>query len=219
MDHMTQLSDYQDLAFMGKINASISHELKNIMAIISEASGLLSDLMEMGISGKTIEFNSIKKCCTHIEEEIRRGFKTIKQMNRFSHSVDEPVKIVDLNDILDFVISLAGMLSFASDVRFDGNAESDAQVETCPFRLQNLIYKSLIFAFKSAGTQGGVIVSVHKEKDAGMRISFSGFEVPESNTFPMENDQKVAASIGAQVIVDPGSRGLDILIPQLVETQ
>ena len=31
---------YESLGFFGKVNASISHELKNVMAIISETAGL-----------------------------------------------------------------------------------------------------------------------------------------------------------------------------------
>ena len=35
------ITDKDDLAFFGKVNASISHELKNILAIISEAAVLI----------------------------------------------------------------------------------------------------------------------------------------------------------------------------------
>ncbi len=35
-----------EAAFFGKINAGISHDINNILAIIRESSGLLTDLME-----------------------------------------------------------------------------------------------------------------------------------------------------------------------------
>ena len=38
MDNAKDLFGYDSLAFFGKVNASISHELKNVMAIISEKS-------------------------------------------------------------------------------------------------------------------------------------------------------------------------------------
>ena len=144
------LQDREDLAFFGKVSASISHELKNILAIISETAGLLDDLTQMAKSGKDIDLETIKTCSKDIVEEIQRGFAVIKRMNRFSHSVDEFVKSVDLVEILDLTIGLAGFLSFASNVRFDHQEEGPV-VFTSPFRLQNLIYQGLVFAFECAG--------------------------------------------------------------------
>jgi hypothetical protein len=52
MDNTQDLLQYESLAFFGKINASISHELKNVMAIISETAGLLKDLSDMAATGR-----------------------------------------------------------------------------------------------------------------------------------------------------------------------
>jgi len=109
----------EDLAFFGQVNASISHELKNILAIISEAAGLLQDLTEMAATEQQIEFEMLQTCSQDIVEEIQRGFTTIKQMNTFSHSVDTPLKSVNLIEVLELMIGLAGFLSFAAKVRFD----------------------------------------------------------------------------------------------------
>jgi hypothetical protein len=51
MDNVKDWFGYDSLAFFGKVNASISHELKNVMAIISETAGLLGDLSEMARGG------------------------------------------------------------------------------------------------------------------------------------------------------------------------
>jgi hypothetical protein len=51
MDNVKEWFGYDSLAFFGKVNASISHELKNVMAIISETTGLLGDLSEMARGG------------------------------------------------------------------------------------------------------------------------------------------------------------------------
>ena len=119
MDSTIDFKNNDDLAFFGKVNASISHELKNILAIISEAAGLLQDLTEMAAKGQKIELEMLNTCSQDIIEEIQRGFTTIKQMNTFSHSVDVPLKSVNLIEVLDLMINLAGFLSFAGKVRFD----------------------------------------------------------------------------------------------------
>ena len=96
---MNSANDFQnnaDLAFFGKVNASISHELKNILAIISETAGLLNDLTKMLTKGENVDLEMLLTCSRDIEEEIQRGFGTIKQMNTFSHSVDDTLKRVKI---------------------------------------------------------------------------------------------------------------------------
>ena len=92
-----------DLMFFGRVSASISHELKNILAIISEAAGLLNDLTEIAASGGDLKLEMLENCSRDIIGEIQRGFITIKRMNAFSHSTDDPLKEVDLNDCVELV--------------------------------------------------------------------------------------------------------------------
>ena len=100
MDSTIDFKNNDDLAFFGKVNASISHELKNILAIISEAAGLLNDLTDMASKGGNFEVEMIQTCSKDIVEEIQRGFATIKKMNTFSHSADDPLKRVNLVEVL-----------------------------------------------------------------------------------------------------------------------
>jgi signal transduction histidine kinase len=213
MESAIELQDNDDLAFFGKVNASISHELKNILAIISETAGFLNDLTEMASEGKDIDLETLKRCSRDIVEEIQRGFVTIKQMNRFSHSVDDPFKSVNLVEILELMVGLAGFLSFASNVRFDPQEEAAPVVLTCPFRLQNLIYQAVVFAFESAGPDGEIHVSIHPEKNGNVRIHFSGFGPMGARTFPTEKTTRIAETIGAQICTSADSQAFDILLP------
>lgn len=203
-----------DLAFYGKVNASISHELKNVMAIISETAGLMNDLLELASQGKDVDSETIMTCGKDIMEEIQRGFTTIKQMNRFSHSVDDMLKSVNIMDVLELSVGLAGFLSFACKVHMDSQGEG-AVVFTCPFRLQNLIYQSLVFAFKAVGPRGEIHVSLQSESNDNARITFSGIDPESFKAFPTEEINIVAASINAEISVTSEARAFDILVSQL----
>jgi signal transduction histidine kinase len=215
MNSAIDFKNNDDLAFFGKVNASISHELNNILAIISEAAGLLQDLTGMVAKGQKIELEMLKTCSQDIVEEIQRGFTTIKQMNAFSHSVDVPLKSVNLIEVLEMMINLAGFLSFASNVRFDPPQEEASIVSTCPFRLQNLVYHTLVFAFKSVGVDGEIQVAVHRETNSSARIAFSGLGIRGKLPFPSEETKKIAKSIGAEISMADDSQTIDILIPQI----
>jgi signal transduction histidine kinase len=217
MNSAIDFKNNDDLAFFGKVNASISHELKNILAIISETAGLLQDLTEMAAKGKKIELEMLKTCSQGIVEEIQRGFATIKQMNTFSHSVDAPLKSVNLIEVLDLMINLAGFLSFAGKVRFDPPQEEASIVSTCPFRLQNLVYQTLVFAFKSVGATGEIQVAVHRETNNSARIAFSGLGTRGDLAFPTEETKNIAKSIGAEIRMTDDSQAIDILVAQLDE--
>jgi signal transduction histidine kinase len=214
MNSAIEFQNNEDLAFFGKVNASISHELKNIMAIISEAAGLLNDLTEMAAKGKDVELDMLTSCSRDIVEEIQRGFATIKQMNTFSHSVDDLFKSVNLAEILKLMINLAGFLSFAGKVRFEPPPQYLPTVLTCPFRLQNLIYQALVYIFESAGPEAEIQVAMQPESDGRVRISFSGIGQKSDREFPSEQAQRIAASIAVEVRRSADSRQIHIVVPE-----
>jgi signal transduction histidine kinase len=207
----------EDLTFFGKVSASISHELKNILAIISETAGLLGDLTEKATRDGKIDLELINTCSNEIVEEIQRGFATIKQMNRFAHSVDSAVESVDLMEALRLMTGLAGFLSFASKVRLDAAEPVDGTIRTCPFRVQNLIYQTLVFAFESVGPDGEILISVQREPNGDARFTFAGLGTKSTRPFPAEQTKKIAASIGAEIRAADDSRSIHIRVPQFGE--
>jgi signal transduction histidine kinase len=206
-----------DLAFFGKVNASISHELKNILAIISEAAGLLQDLTEIAAKGQKIELEMLKTCSQDIIEEIQRGFATIKQMNKFAHSVDEPVKKVQLAETVDLMIALAKFLSFASNIQFDPVPEDAPVVLTRPFRLQNLIYQALVFVFTAAGPEGRIRVEIQPQQDRSAHIIFSGFGPNKDRSFTSDEIKKIADSIGIDILETDDLQGFVLIVPENFE--
>jgi signal transduction histidine kinase len=216
MSSSEKIQPNDDLAFFGKVNASISHELKNILAIISEAAGLLNDLTELAAKGKSVEPDMLTSCSRDIVEEVRRGFSTIKQMNTFSHSVDDLYKTINLADVVKLMIDLAGFLSFSGNVRFDPPRQGLPSVLTCPFRLQNLVYQALVFAFESAGPEAEIQVAMQPESGSRVRISFSGLGPKSDRPFPTEQTQRIAASIGVEVRRSADSQQVHIVVPEAV---
>ena len=217
MSSTIEFQDNDDLAFFGKVNASISHELKNILAIISEAAGLLQDLTEMATKGQKIELEMLKTCSQDIIEEIQRGFATIKHMNKFAHSVDNAIESLDPIEVLRLVISLSGFLSFASKVKFDPAEKTDCIIRTCPFRLQNLIYQTLVFAYESVGPEGEISVSMQRQPNGEVQFTFSGLGSKSTRPFPAEKTKQVAASIGADIQTAEDLQVIHIRVPQSSE--
>jgi C4-dicarboxylate-specific signal transduction histidine kinase len=217
MDNGTGFEARKDLVFFGKISASISHELKNVMAIISEAAGFLEDLTKMAQEGKPLQLDMLRTCSREIMEEINRGFDTIQQMNRFAHSVDDEVKQINLTEVVTLMIHIAGFLSIAANVRFDPPPDAALTIVTCPFRMQNLIYQAVVYAFESVGPTGEVRVGITNQESRNVCISFSGLGAKSLRQFPADEISKMAASIAAEIRLSENSRKMDISVPKRME--
>ena len=217
MDETKEWFDYDSLAFFGKVNASISHELKNVMAIISETSGLLSDLSDLASAGKPIAPEMLKSCTGSIMEEIQRGFSTIRQMNRFSHSIDSPVQSVNLMDMLDLVIHLSSYLSFSAKTTLDPGPDNAPVVLSCPFLLQAVVYQALVYAYKHTGPEAEITLLIQALDNWGWRIIFPGFDVSRFEVFPDTPTAVMAESIGVTIHCDSASDRVEIDIPLSIE--
>jgi signal transduction histidine kinase len=213
MDNAKDWFGYDSLAFFGKVNASISHELKNVMAIISETAGLLGDLSEMARGGTPLDPDMLTSSTESIIEEIQRGFTIIRQMNRFSHSVDTPVESVDLMEILDLVIHLSAYLSFSGKTELSPCEGFKPIAQTSPFLLQAIFYETLVYTFKHTGPAAEINISIQPTDGSAWRIIFSGFNFSEFHVFPDLMTKAMAASIGVIIYADSTADQLDMDVP------
>ena len=205
---------YDGLAFFGRVNASISHELKNVMAIISETAGLLGDLSDMAATGSPVPPDMLKSCTGSIMEEIQRGFTVIRQMNRFAHSIDAPYASVDLEAMLDLVVNLAGYLSFSANTTIAPCGDPKPDVVTCPFILQAVVYQGLVFTYTNTGSHADIRLSIVPRDDDAWTLVFAGFSASGFDSFPDPVTRTLAASIGVTIVFDRAADRLEMVIPR-----
>ncbi|MCF8092368.1 MAG: hypothetical protein K9K21_06490 [Desulfotignum sp.] len=196
--HTIDLVNKQGLQFFGSVNASISHELKNIFAIISETAGFLNDLTQLSKQGKEFELSLLENCSNSIAEEIERGFDTIRQMNQFAHSVDDPIKETSIADTLTLAVKLTGFLSYTKKTQIDASG-TDITVLTSPFLLQNLIYRTLCAIYKSADTKDTLKIFFHEKDPDTVSLTFSWGSLSALTDFPDRQTTDVADALKATI--------------------
>lgn len=217
MKNGKELFSYESLAFFGQVNASISHELKNIMAIISETAGLLNDITDMASDGKAIDSDLLQTSARSIMEEIHRGFKTIRQMNRFAHCVDTPVETVTLEDLLDLVINIAGYLAYSGTTRLHTLQTEKKTIVTSPLILAAVIYQALTFSYSNSGPDAEIEIEISRRSDSVWRIAIHGFNIMPFQVFPDEHLEKTARSIGVEIECDRFNNRLDLDVPNDID--
>jgi light-regulated signal transduction histidine kinase (bacteriophytochrome) len=204
------------LQFFGKMSASISHEIKNVMAIINENAGLLEDLTVMAEKGVPIDPQRLRIQSDRIMKQIRRGDEIVKGMNRFAHSADERLRQTDLNDTLALVCTLSGRFASMRGVRLELEPpSSQIPIVTNPFFLENLIWLCLDFAMGCAGAGKTVFLKAEKI-EGGVKIGYSKLQDlagSETGSFPGERDKALLQALKAGLIVHKEMGELVLTIP------
>ena len=207
--------------FFGKMMASISHEIKNVLAIINENAGLLEDLALMADQGASIESQRLKNMSQVLSKQVSRADAIIKNMNRLAHSVDESIKTIDLNDLLELLVALSGRFASTRGVAVQPKLnEGPLRLKTSPFFLMNLLWLCLDFAMDAAG-EDKMVELVTQNTDAGIQVFFKGLgglAGAPLKPFPAEPEKGLCVLIGAELEVSPGKREMVVRIAEDIGT-
>jgi hypothetical protein len=164
--------ELEKAAFMGRITAGVTHEIKNVLAIIKESAGLLEDLITLSKDHEPPLRDKYLRTLTRITEQVRRGVDLAGNLNEFAHSADDKVAGVDLNQ----AVAQTALLSqrFARLKGMTLNAESfqkTVPISTDPLAFQMLLFHAveLIMGLVDEGT----VISLKLACNHGNRVLIS----------------------------------------------
>ena len=205
------------LQFFGKVSASISHEIKNVLAIMKENAGLLEDYTRMLENGKTINTELFMTLAGKVIEQIQRADGIVKRLNRFAHSVDDYAMRVDLVEIVTFMSELsyrsASSLGVTLDTSLSGGPVS---IMINPFFLQNLIWLCLDFAMNTV-EEGKTIGIIAEEIEGHANIRFTHIkglaEIPVDR-FPGIRERALLSAIKADLTLNLNAEEIIITLAE-----
>ncbi len=210
----------QGLQFFGKMSATISHEINNSLAIINENAGLLQDFTLMADKGMPLDPVRLNSLAGKLIDQIRRAEGIVKNMNRFAHSVDEPVKSVNLDDIVELMVTLSARFASMRGVTVESKPASvPVMITTNSFLMQNLIWLCLDFAMDAAAAGNTIDIITEKTKN-GAQISFMQAGDPAKappNKFPAEPEKVLLDVLKANLSADEGVGKIVITLPRDID--
>jgi len=188
------------LAFFGKVSSTACHELKNVLAIISENNGLLEDMAFMAQKGRPIEPERLGRACANVAKQIHRADELLKSISQFAHSVDQLEGDIDLEDCCRLVVFLARRLTAAKKLTVEVEAENG------PIRLaggnlflvENLIWTTLLETMHFCENGGVMRLAVGKSSDGKPMIAFCGLDRLDEQLPPVSPLAELLASTPAQ---------------------
>lgn len=194
------------LQFYGKMSASISHEIKNVLAIINENAGLLEDFTHLAKKGHPFELERLKPVTERVIKQVQRADGIIKKLNAFAHSIDKSGTKIDLNETLELVVALSERFVAMRRINLVQTFHtSPIMITIRPFFLQNLVWLCLDFAMNVVGDEKRLVLVTEETKDSA-RIIFTNLKALTSgspmDTFPAEQEKALLSLLNAQLAID-----------------
>ena len=193
------------LQFFGKISASMSHEIKNVLAIINENAGLLEDFTLMADRGMPIDPARLKGMAETVKKQIRRADEITKNLNRLAHSIDLTLATVDLAETTELVIALTARFAAMKGVEIDVHLpKHPVKFRTAPFFLIHLLWLCLDFAMSVCGDEKRVELEAD-ESEGKVRFQFgqlAGITESVQKTLSSEREKILLEVLTAELSTD-----------------
>jgi len=177
----------KEAAFFGKITAGITHELKNVLAIIRESSGLMGDIISISPEAVVKHQEKIQNSMVRIKEQIERGVNLTDRLNRFAHSTDETLSKIDLQETVEQLIILAQRFARLKHIvlkTVTPDQEGPAiTLVTRHVQLQMALFESLECCFTVMSAGGEINIGIHNlDGTNAVHVVCKG-DLPEQSEF------------------------------------
>jgi len=161
-------------AFFGAITASLSHELNNVLATVSQLAGLLDDQIQMARQGRPLDPAKLERATGRISAQVERGERLVKQLNRFAHGADQPRASLDVRVAVEEVLALCERFYRSRKVGLHGVLpEAPLVLFTRPFEFRHAVYRCLEIALATAAPGTTVRAALQPHAD-GVLLEVSG---------------------------------------------
>lgn len=161
--------EVEKAAFMGKITAGVTHEIKNVLAIIKESAGLLEDLISLAQENAPPPREKLVRTVTRITQQVARGVDLSTNLNAFAHSADEETAGVDLNQALGQTAFLCQRFARLKGMTLRVvTHDKPIPLVTDPLAFQMLLFQCVDLLMGIA--EKGTVITLRAENKAGGRV-------------------------------------------------
>jgi signal transduction histidine kinase len=208
--------DTNGLRFFGRMSASISHDLKNTLSIMNESAGLLEDLALLAERGRPLDHRRIKDLGATIKRQIQRTDRIVRNMNQFSHSVDDAVKEIGLAVSLELLLAICQRLIDARGIKVAIKPCSpDIVIKTHPFFFLHLVWRLLEHCMTVAGPEKQIMLHIEQTPPV-VHIAFKGLGSLATGSGLGEPLQDLLIRLDAGLELEIDHQMITLVLPQRI---
>ncbi len=173
----------QQMASFGCLLADFSHEMRNHLAVIQEANGLLEDMLAMkGTAGNSL-LTSLEESSGQIRKRVRSAGELCQNLSRMAHRSDTPCSFFQVNELIRELVALLVRSARSQQVSLE--LELGQEIEPIfnePALLQYVLYQLYVFLLglvnrgqvmiiRTAQVEKGVTIDLYVVDDAKVEVS------------------------------------------------
>ncbi|MHC4128881.1 MAG: sensor histidine kinase [Planctomycetota bacterium] len=164
----------EELAFFGRVGADVTHDMRNVLSVIREYSGLLRDLISAATRKKPLDSEQLKKLSESITRQVRKGTELMERFSQFAHAADEQTASFDLTALTSNTAALAQRSVKLARCTLDLDLPQEPiPVRSNPLSLQHAVFSGIQLILESAGEGEAVAIRVARRAPAAV-ISIAG---------------------------------------------
>ncbi|MFP4452913.1 MAG: hypothetical protein ACLFPI_06035 [Desulfobacterales bacterium] len=173
------------LAFFGKMTANLTHEFKNILAIIQESAGLMEDIMAISPLAQEKYQERFNNSMTTIKNQLHRGMKLATRFNRFAHAPDHASAEMDLGETIDHFCTLTERFARLKYLSLEpGSPEKQINLTTNPILLYMALFYGLESCLQMLPANCEIRITPHEtDGKPSVEIACSGNDAPSAEEF------------------------------------
>lgn len=172
-DRMNAIRQGQ-LDFIGKISASVSHEINNVLSVINENAGLQSDLLLLADRGGDLDPDRLRRINETIQKHLQRGKVIVKRLNRFAHSLEGPAGEIDAGGDVENIVELSRRIAYQSKVELEMDyPQKPVKIETGSLPFKQAVFQSIMIILRMSESGDRIRVGL-REREGGAEITIEG---------------------------------------------
>jgi signal transduction histidine kinase len=169
----------RETQFMGKITAGVTHEMKNVLAIIRESAGLMEDIM--AVDGHFPHKDKFSGVLARIEEQVKRGVDLSTKLNKFAHTPDSSFGEINLVEAAEDVIALCSRFAMVKGVSLQFQpGRSPVTISDNPLLIQMYLFQCIDLMIEACGPGSSATVVVDGSLPGIVSFSLSASKGPKS---------------------------------------
>lgn len=217
-----------ELRFFGKVTAACTHEMKNVLAVIKEYSGLMEDLMTMAKETPMPQRDKFQKAITAITKQVQRGAELTDRLNRFAHSPDAEIARINLHETIQQLLGLSDRFARVKAVMLQTEPPEAPQaliVYTRPIQLLMTLFACLEICLDAIPTGSRITVRPQAKGKAFLvqficTGQFSGSadmfkDIPRSQRWA--ELERMASFLNGSVQIDAAACGIQLSLSEIQE--
>ena len=209
MEPLNDTLDAACLQVFGKISAAVSHDLKNVLAIVNENAGLLDDLALRAAKGGEIPLDRLNVATSRMLKQVKRGDAVLKNLNRFAHTTDAPLLQGNVAETVALMVDLAGRQAAMRETVITV-APDPAMISTCLVYLESFVYLLLRHALEVLPRKESVEIAVAAEGETVCirLVNPAGLPLIQDDVFPGAQEKALMERLKIDLQALPGTVAL-----------